>query len=192
MSTPEQPSDREFADAVRAGNDVAFGRLFERHHVAIYNFCFRRTASWGTADDLTSIVFLEAWRCRGRIGLHDDSVLPWLYGIATNVCRNQRRSSLRHRQALTRLPRSAPTPDPAEDVAARVDDEKRMREVLDVIRGLPKDQRDVIALVVWEGLDYAAAAAALAIPVGTVRSRLSRARHRLSASLATPHLEEQS
>src|SRR5690606_39335066 len=112
----------------------------------------------------------EGWPRRGRIGVHDGSVLPWLYGRATNVCRNQRRSSVRHRRALARLPRTAPTPDPADDIAARVDDEKRMRAVLDVIDTLPKDQRDVIALVVWEGLDYAAAAAALGIPCGTVRS----------------------
>lgn len=190
MPPPGQPTEPEVLGEVRSGSSAAFGLLFERHHEAVYNFCFRRTASWSSADDLTSVVFLEAWRNRDRMELHHDSVLPWLYGIATNVCRNQRRSSARHRQALARLPRPAATPDPSDDIAARVDDERRMREVLHVISSLPKDQRDIVALVAWEGLDYAAAAAALGIPIGTVRSRLARARRRLSTSSATPQLEE--
>ena len=75
-----------------------FGLLFERHARAIYN-CFRRTADWAVAEDLTSIVFLEAWRRRER-ELLPEKVLPWLYGIATNVIRNRRRSLRRHAAAL--------------------------------------------------------------------------------------------
>ena len=70
-------------------------------------------------------------------------------------------------------------------------DERRMADVLAVINRLPARERDVVALVVWEELDYQSAAAALNIPVGTVRSRLSRARRRLSSSLAAPHIQEE-
>ncbi|MGI8614369.1 MAG: RNA polymerase sigma factor [Nocardioidaceae bacterium] len=192
MTAGAQSPDAELAAEVRAGDNAAFGALFERHGNAIYNYCFRRTASWDTAQDLTSAVFLEAWRANRRLAIHDGSALPWLYGIATNVCRNARRSGYRARRAMARLPRELATHDHADDVAGRIDDERRMRDVLDVINALPASQRDVVALVVWEGLDYAAAATALGVPIGTVRSRLSRVRSRLSEHLATPHIQEQS
>ncbi len=174
--------DAELAALVTAGDADAFGSLFDRHCRTVYNFCFRRTASWHVAEDLTAVVFLEAWRNRARFAVHEGSALPWLYGIALNVCRNQWRSSRRRRRAIARLPLPEVTPDHADSVAARVDDERRMAVVLDAVAALPDDQRDVVALVVWEGLDYESAAATLGVPVGTVRSRLSRARACLRSS----------
>ena len=186
--------DADLGAAVRAGDPDAFALLFARHGTAIYNYCFRRCASWDTAEDLTSAVFLEAWRSRARVVQHDDAgeatVLPWLYGIATNVCRNQRRSAARYRRATARMPMIDRQPDHADDVSGRVDDERRMAHVLHEVGRLSAGERDVVALVAWEGLDYASAAAALGVPVGTVRSRLSRARNRLSSALATPHIQE--
>jgi RNA polymerase sigma-70 factor (ECF subfamily) len=78
------------------------------------------------------------------------------------------------------LPGPAPEPDHAEQVADRIGSEARMRAVLDQVRALPAREREVLALVVWAGLSYEQAAAALDVPVGTVRSRLSRARARLT------------
>lgn len=188
-------SDAALVEATRTGDADAFSALFARHGTAIYNYCFRRCASWDTAEDLTSLTFLEAWRHRARLALHDGpggaTVLPWLYGIATNVCRNQRRSAARYQRATSRLGPVETAPDHADDVSGRIDDERRMVAVLVEVDRLPRRERDVVALVAWEGLDYAAAAAALDVPVGTVRSRLSRARSRLTAGLATPHLQEQ-
>jgi RNA polymerase sigma-70 factor, ECF subfamily len=162
----------------RRGDADAFGRLFHRHARAIYNFCFRRTADWSTAEDLTSLVFLEAWRKRDT-ELPPDKVLPWLYGIATNVVRNRRRTSRRHAAALARFaPPDAP-PDFTEEILDRLDDERQMADVLRLVSRLPQGQQDVLALCVWSGLSYEDASLALGIPVGTIRSRLSRARTRL-------------
>jgi RNA polymerase sigma factor (sigma-70 family) len=181
----------EWATAVRSDPHGSFGLLFEQYAETIYNYCFRQTASWDAAEDLTSTVFLEAWRSRDRLVVQGDSLLPWLYGIATNLCRHRRRTLVRRWRAIRRLPSEVHQPDPADDVAGRVDDERRMAEVLDVIDRLPAGERDVVALVVWEELDYQSAATALDTPVGTVRSRLNRARRRLSRSLAAPHIQEQ-
>lgn len=186
---PDPDSGR--AAEIRANPHRSFRELFEQHSTTIYNYCFRQTASWDAAEDLTSTVFLEAWRSRDRLVVRNDTVLPWLYGIATNVCRRRRRTLLRRRRALGRMPTHLDQPDPSDDVAGRIDDERRMAEVLTVLRQLPAGERDVVALVFWEELDYRSAAAALDIPVGTVRSRLNRARRRLSSSLATPHIQEQ-
>ena len=157
---------------------AGFGRLFERYGRAIYNYCFRRTADWSAAEDLTSVVFLEAWRKRRDIRLQDGSLLPWLYGVATNVLRNRSRSLRRYSAALARLPRGLEA-DFADDVAERLDDEGQMRTILEAFEGLSKRDQDVLALCVWSELSYAEAAVALDVPVGTVRSRLSRARARL-------------
>src|SRR5437762_4966461 len=107
---------------------AAFGDLFERHANAIYNYCFRRVGNWATAEDLLSVVFLEAWRRRDK-QLPPDKVLPWLYGIATNVVRNQRRSERRYAAALRRVPARTTEGSLAELAAERLDDERQMQRV---------------------------------------------------------------
>ena len=171
-------TDAELWRLAVAGEASAFGVLFERHARTVYNYCFRRTADWSLAEDLTSTVFLEAWRRRADVVLNRDSTLPWLLGVATNVLRNRWRSERRHRAALARLPIERDNGFEG-DVLERLDDEQDMRRVLGALAALSRDDQDVLALCVWEGLSYESAALALGVPVGTVRSRLSRARARL-------------
>jgi RNA polymerase sigma factor (sigma-70 family) len=162
----------------RTGDADAFGLLFERHASAIYNYCFRRTGNWNAAEDLVSLVFLEAWRRRDK-ELPPGKVLPWLYGIATNVLRNRRRSDRRFAAALSRVPRPNPEPDFARDADDRIDDERQMKRILRVVSQVPWHEQNTFALCAWAGLSYEEASVALDIPIGTVRSRLSRARQRL-------------
>src|SRR5919109_3327625 len=88
-----------------AGETDAFGMIFERHARTVYNYCFRRTGDWSQAEELTAIVFLEAWRRRAQVELECDDALPWLLGVATNVISNQRRSQQRYHTARERLAR---------------------------------------------------------------------------------------
>ncbi len=163
-----------------AGDGDAFGSLFERHAARIYNYCFRRTGDWARAEDLTSATFLVAWKSCRRGPLREESALPLLYGIATNVLRNQRRSLKRGREAFARLPvPRLEEPDFAEDTTQRLDDKREIHALLAVFAQLPRREQDVVALCDWSDLSYDEAAAALAIPIGTVRSRLARGRHRL-------------
>lgn len=178
MMSAMEPSDAALWTRSRSGDRDAFGALFDRHAKAIYNYCFRRIGSWSTAEDLLSVVFIEAWRRRDQ-DLPPDKVLPWLYGIATNVVRNQRRSERRHAAALSRVPAARPEPDFAGPADERVDDEWQAQGALEVLRKLSRREQDVFVLCVWVELSYEDAAVALQVPVGTVRSRLSRARARL-------------
>ena len=162
----------------RAGDTDAFGQLFERHGRTIYNYCFRRVGSWAVAEDLVSIVFLEAWR-RVDKQLPSGKELPWLFGIATNVVRNRRRAERRHAAAVGRVPRPNPDPSFSDDSDERVDDEQLIARALELLQRLPRREQEVFALCAWSELSYEDAATALRIPVGTVRSRLSRARARL-------------
>ncbi|MEV6107237.1 sigma-70 family RNA polymerase sigma factor [Streptomyces sp. NPDC051940] len=164
---------------VRAGDEAAFGVLFAEHGRAVYNHCFRLTGDWSTAEDCTSVVFLEAWRLRAKVAPEGGSLLPWLLGIAHRVVHRPRRAAARHRALLERIPEPGPLPDFADEVVGRLADQERIAAVRAVLRRLSRADREVIQLCVWAGLDYPGAAEALGVPVGTVRSRLSRARRRL-------------
>ncbi|MTE19898.1 sigma-70 family RNA polymerase sigma factor [Streptomyces sp. TRM43335] len=168
---------------IRSGDADAFGTLFDRYAKSVYNHAFRLTGDWSTAEDVVSLTFLEAWRLRGRIGAEGGSLRPWLLGLATNTVRNRRRAARRHAAAVARLPPPAEERDFADDVAGRMDDAARLDVVRTALAALRRPEREVLALCAWEGLDYTAAAEALGVPVGTVRSRLSRGRRKLTAAL---------
>ncbi|MBK3566953.1 RNA polymerase sigma factor [Streptomyces sp. MBT62] len=164
---------------VRAGDPDAFGQLFDEHASVVHRHAVRMTGDWGTADDIVSLTFLEAWRLRERVLPGDDSLRPWLLGIATNVARNTSRAARRHQAALVRIPPPDPVPDFADEVTRRMADTEELAAAQRALSRLRRGEREAFTLCVWEGLDAATAAAALGVAVGTVRSRLSRARKRL-------------
>ena len=170
---------------------AAFGELFERHADAVYLHCFRRTASWSRAEELTSTVFLEAWRRRQSACLETDSILPWLLAVANNVIRNANRALRRHQRLLAKLPPPPQADDFVDDAAGRLDDERDMAHMLRLLSALRTEEQEVIALCDWAGLSYTQAATALDVPVGTIRSRLSRAhehlRVRIGEAAEPPH-----
>ncbi|MGW2964643.1 RNA polymerase sigma factor [Streptomyces sp. NPDC001220] len=165
---------------IRAGDSSAFAELFDTYARAVYNHAFRLTADWSTAEDVMAATFMEAWRLREKVDPTGGSLRPWLLGIATNTARNQYRSNRRYRAAATAAAAAElSVPDHAEEVADRLDDRERLATALTALASLRRPEREVIALCLGEGLDYEAAAEALGIPVGTVASRLSRARKKL-------------
>ncbi|MDE3085245.1 MAG: RNA polymerase sigma factor [Acidobacteriota bacterium] len=171
------------------GGPEAFGVLFDRHARAVYGFCARRTGDLGLAEDLTSVVFLEAWRHRDRLEiLTVTDPLPLLLGIANNVTRNARRSVRRYGAAVRRLSPVGDAPGADEQAVHRVDTERALRDALGRLRALTAREREVVTLVYWAGLTYEDAAVALRVPVGTVRSRLSRARAKVQSSPHPPYL----
>ncbi|MEU1512245.1 RNA polymerase sigma factor [Streptomyces sp. NPDC005811] len=164
---------------VRAGEREAFAELYERYATPVYHHALRLTGDWSAAEEVMSETFLAAWRGRADVEAEGGSLRPWLFGIATNKARNADRSLRRRLAFLARRSTEEAVDDFAEVVAGRVDDTRRLAEVRRVLGRLRRHEREVIALCVWGGLDYAQAAEALGVPVGTVRSRLSRARARL-------------
>lgn len=172
-----EADDVELWARIRTDDADAFGLLFQRHGARIHGYALRRTGDVQAAEDLVAIVFLEAWRQRDQVDLHQPSALPWLYGVAANVIRHQHRSRRRHQAALDRLAHLPPrSPALVERQAEAAADAQR---VLAQIQALPRRERDVLVLSVWEGLSHAEIAVALDTTIGTVKSRLSRARARL-------------
>ncbi|MGI5185171.1 RNA polymerase sigma factor [Dactylosporangium sp. CA-152071] len=176
---------------IRAGDADAFGALFDEHADAVHRHAVWSTGDPAHAEDVVSLTFLEAWRIRETLHPDGGSLRPWLLGIATNVLRNRRRAARRHRDALSRLPLRDTVPDFADEVIARMHDADQLAAAVAALRALSRADREVFLLCVWSELDYASAAEALGVPVGTVRSRLSRARTRLRALTQQPDSVEQ-
>jgi RNA polymerase sigma factor (sigma-70 family) len=179
-----EPADAVLWRRAADGDHEAFGALFDRHASAVYGYLFRRTADWSAAEDLTAAVFLQAWRKRGRVAFDGDSVLPWLLGVARLLLRNTVRARSRYQAALSRagaepVLTSAGLGDPADLVAGRLDSERQAADLRRAIARLPRQQRETIELCVFAGLDQEAAAVSMGVSVGTVKSRLHRARQRL-------------
>nr|WP_307865763.1 RNA polymerase sigma factor [Streptomyces smyrnaeus] len=173
-------SDNEVRHRVREGNRAAFAQLYEEFARAVYNHALRLTGDWSSAEEIMSETFLTAWRTRARVREDGGSLLPWLLGIATHKADNARRARRRRQLFLARQPRPRAEEDFAPRTAARIDDARRLRAVQAALGRLRRQEREVLALCVWSGLDYQQTAEALDIPVGTVRSRLSRARKKLA------------
>ncbi|MFD5825563.1 RNA polymerase sigma factor [Lentzea sp. NPDC060358] len=188
--TTEDPDDRALWSQAAGGSAQAFGVLFDRHAKAVYNHCFRLTASWAEAEDHLQGTFLTAWRKRADVRIERESALPWLLTVATNVVRNEQRSLLRRLRNLRRVGAEPPVPDHADRVAERLDDQRRMKALLDAVDGLPRNEREALALCVWSGVSYADAAAALGITEGSVRARVSKARARLQHHQELVHTGE--
>jgi len=187
-STP----DAELWALAAGGSTAAFAQLFDRHAAAVWNHCFRLTGSWAEAEDLTSTVFLQAWRRRAEVRVTDGGVRPWLFAVAGNSARTERRSLARRLRLAARVGPPPAAADHADEVAERVDDERRMATVLAAVRRLPRAEREALQLCVWGEVPYAEAAEVLGLEVGSVRARVSRGRSRLARLLAepapTPHL----
>ncbi|MEV8019409.1 RNA polymerase sigma factor [Streptomyces sp. NPDC086554] len=163
---------------IRAGEREAFGELYEAYARTVYNHALRLTGDWSTAEEVMSETFLAAWRTRERLDPDRGSLKPWLLGIATHKAQNANRGLRRRLAFLSRQPSPPQVADFAEESAGRLDDARRLAAVHGALRRLRRPEREVLVLCVWSGLDYAQAAEALGVPVGTVRSRLSRARAR--------------
>ena len=177
-------SDAELWETRDPGH--AISTLYERHARAVYIHCVRRSADWDRAEDLTSAVFIQVVRKPERVRFYDGSALPWLLATANNLDHNARRSLRRSLRREARAAEPAQEPDFAADSDHRVDRLMRLREARDLVLQLPPEEQDVFVMCGWSELSYEQAAFALDIPIGTVRSRLSRARRRLEELSSIP------
>jgi RNA polymerase sigma factor (sigma-70 family) len=180
VTTSDPPDDRQLWADAAGGDRDAFGVIFDRHARAVYNHCFRIAGNWAVAEDATAATFLSAWRHRTDVTLTRTSALPWLLTVATNTVRTEHRSLRRRMALLDRAGPPMPEPDHADDVADRLDDERRMGVLLAATKSLSRAEREALALCVWSEVSYADAAVVLGIAEASVRSRVSRARSRLA------------
>lgn len=159
----------------------AFAEMFERHARVIGAFAQRRIGD-DAADDVLSETFLIAFRRRSDFDLSWESARPWLLGIASRVIKKHRAAEARHWKAMDAADRShsAASSGEFDDVSARVDASEAVKRLAPRIALLSRKDRDTLFLYAWGDLTYEEIAVALAVPVGTVRSRLNRVRRKLA------------
>ena len=161
------------------GDPPAFGNLFDRHATVLHRFLVRRVGAV-EADTLLGELFLIAFENRRSFDSSRGSARPWLYGIGTNLVARHRRSEERRLRAVGRLAaHRQPAHDLAGQVSGAIDASVAWDRVVAGLAALPEAERDTLVLFAWESLSYSEIADSLGIPVGTVRSRISRARGRL-------------
>lgn len=161
--------------------ESAFGAFFDRHFHSIYRFLARRVGP-ADAEPLTIEVFTRAFERRSSFAPLHETALPWLYGLATNVLAEHRRAERRHLRTVGAT--ATPARSAFEDEAAsRADAQAAWPAVVTALRRLSAKDRDTILLSVWGNLTYEEIATALDVPIGTVRSRINRARRNLRKEL---------
>ena len=180
MSTSETGTDPDSVVIGRSLTDPEqFAVLFRRHAPAIQRYVTRRIGPHA-ADDVVAETFLAAFRQRAAFRPGTPDALPWLYGIATNMLRRHWRTEVQQLRLLARTGTDPVTAPFTDQVEASVSTNAALAVGL---ARLPGPQRDALLLVAWGGLTYEQAAEAMGVPLGTVQSRVSRARRRLRAAL---------
>jgi RNA polymerase sigma factor (sigma-70 family) len=154
---------------------ATFAMLFDRHYRPMYRFLRARIGAT-PAEDLASETFTIAFRRRSSYDLSRPDAGPWLYGIAVNLVREERRTEERRLRAYARSSQ-------ADETEYERDDWRLDGTVAAVLLELPLADRNLILLYAWAQLSYGELAIALDLPLGTVRSRLSRTRSKLRAAL---------
>ena len=161
--------------AARKGDSRAFAALVDAHQQAVRGFLRRFAGYWADADDIAQEAFVTAWsklaRFEGR-----SSFRSWVSGIGFRIARDARRA---HGRAQTRDTEWQSQRDDAED-AAPLEDRIALTEAM---KQLPDDQRAAVALCLGEGFSHAEAAEILKLPLGTVKSHVTRGRERLLRAL---------
>ncbi len=173
------PSDVELVQRAAAGDRAAFAAIYERHRTVVYRFARLMSGSDATAEDVTQEVFVTLIHTIPTYEPQRAGLLTYLYGVARNVTRNRIRRDRRFVALETAAAAPAPTDDP-HDAASRAQERVLLRRA---ILSLPSRYREAVILSDVHGLTYAETARVLHLPVGTVRSRLSRGRQMLAARL---------
>lgn len=157
-----------------------FEIIFERHHRAVSRFAAGRIG-YDLAGDVASETFVRAFARRSRFRTERDSALPWLFGIAANVIRERHRKSVRRYGAYLRALSYQGSDDHRfeAEAADRVDAGSRVRELAVALGALTDDEYQVFMLLAIAEFTYTDISDYLGIPVGTVRSRIHRARRKL-------------
>jgi DNA-directed RNA polymerase specialized sigma24 family protein len=156
-----------------------FATIFDRHYAAVHRYLARRARA--QADDLASMTFVVAFERRGSFRTDSASALPWLFGIATNLLHERHRVELRERGALSLL--GGVQVEAVQSFCLIGGDGDHTDQLAQALATLDSARLDVLLLYAWEELSYEEIAEALSVPLGTVRSRLARARAHLRSQL---------
>jgi RNA polymerase sigma-70 factor (ECF subfamily) len=178
-------------DIIRRSRDSpeVFGALYDRHASVIYRYAARRAGDFA-ADDVTSETFLVAWEQLETYDLDREDARPWLFGIATNLLRRHHRAEAKMLKTAAKASSQEAVADDSDRIAARVDAVVATGRLARSLKAMAAIDRETLLLYAWADLTYEGIALAMDVPLGTVRSRLNRARRTLRTQLNLEILDE--
>ncbi|MEP7367069.1 MAG: sigma-70 family RNA polymerase sigma factor [Acidobacteriota bacterium] len=176
---PATASDLELAERLRSGDEACWHELYRRHQGRLYRYALRMSGSTATADEITQETFVTFLEQSGRYDAAQSPLAAWLLGIA----RNRLRKAYASTEPWDPIDDS-PIPAPEHDPLAALTHAERLASVRAAVQALPPAFREVVLLIEFEELSYEATAVVIGVPMGTVRSRLHRARGLLMQALA--------
>jgi RNA polymerase sigma-70 factor (ECF subfamily) len=159
-----------------------FAARYDQHHLAVFRYAARRLGP-ETAEDVVADAFTIAWSRIASFDPQRGEFVSWLFGIVTNVIARHHRQETRQWRAFAKVGVDA-TDTFDDELASRLDADVRWPHVAAVLAGMSSQDRDVLLLHIWQEMSYQQVADTLGIPIGTVRSRIARARGRLSVASA--------
>jgi len=180
MSGVHEPPDEELVLLSKNGDTDAFNRLVDRYERTVYNLCFRLLGDRSAAEDATQEAFLSAYRALPRF--EGGSFRAWLLRIAANQSRDELRRRRRRPASSLESLLADPTrrePSTEDEAPRRAEQRARERALQEMLKRLPFEQRLVVILIDVQGRSYEETAEVLGEAIGTVKSRLFRARRKL-------------
>ena len=171
----DDPSDAELVERFQGGDDGAFVTLMERHERRVYNLAFRMLGKTDDARDASQDAFLSCYRNLRRFR-GDSAFSTWLHRITVNACYDMLRKKSPTPARQDELPEPPPTPDHADQASLSLDVQR-------ALLAIPPEFRAALILHDLQDVSVEDVAAALDVPVGTVKSRLHRGRAAMGRAL---------
>jgi RNA polymerase sigma-70 factor (ECF subfamily) len=174
--------DAALVERILGGDRAAFDRLVLRHQERVMNLCFRMVGDYDDAKDCAQDTFVKVYRSLGGFRFAS-AFSTWLYRIAVNTCKNRLASKGERMRRSSRQPVYDDPPSPHLTPEQEMEKRERERELRKAIDALRADMRTLVVLRDVEGLSYEEVARVTGLALGTVKSRLARARERLRTAL---------
>jgi RNA polymerase sigma-70 factor (ECF subfamily) len=178
----EAPKDAGLIERFLAGDGAAFDSLVLRHQERVMNLCYRMVGDYDDAKDCAQDTFIKVYRSLDGFRF-DSAFSTWLYRIAVNTCKNRLASSRERRRLTAAQPEFADPPSPLLTPEEEMEKREREKELQRAIGNLSEDFRTLVLLRDVEGLSYEEVARITGLALGTVKSKLARARERLRTAL---------
>ena len=183
--------DRDLLELMQAGQEQAFALLYRKYEPQLFRFCLHVTGSRQIAEDVTQETFVTLIRRPGKYDAERGTLLLYLFGIARRLAWARRRRQRRTDELFTSLEeRAEDLPIAGPDVLSHLAHSQQVAHIRDAVLALPRKYREAIALCALQELSYEQAAEMIGCSIGTIRSRVHRAKKILSHKLIDGRVQQ--
>ena len=171
-------NEQEYLKCLQSNDERRFSKLYDRYSAAVFGLILKWVNDTGVAENLLQDVFVKAWRCRGLYNPDKGRIFTWLHNIARNICIDHLRSKAYKKSKVSLLSDDMPEMLKARNAVNLMPDAIGLRNV---VRTLRHEEKEVVEMMYFKGMTQKEIAAIMNIPLGTVKTRISRAIKNLRA-----------